>query len=209
MLQFHVSFQADCGIEGCIIMENCSRTVLTAVFVSIEVALLTEMKLYSSRRSVELAVKTLTRKLKGTWWSLWISKSLQWFLRGWVSQALCIEIFTFETTKAAALKCANKQLLSLKVNFNKKIFWIRNKTIKSDGLFKLPLKSSQFATLDYRNHVGRQSHNSSSSSNTVFRQNKRNLYSFCFATRGWNVFCLKWRNWKRRTSKIIPVWSTV
>lgn len=52
-------------------MENCSKTVLTAVFVSIEVALLTEMKLYSSsRRSVELAVKTLTRKLTGTLKSL-------------------------------------------------------------------------------------------------------------------------------------------
>lgn len=201
MLQFHVSFQADCGIEGCIIMENCSRTVLTAVFVSIEVALLTEMKLYSSRRSVELAVKTLTRKLKGTWSLNFKIASV--ILAGVDFTGIVYRNIHFWDNLSCSVELCKQSA------FNKKIFRIRNKIIKSDGLSKLPLQSSQFATLDYRNHVGRQSHNSSSSSNTVFRQNKRNLYSFCFATRGWNVFCLKWRNWKRRTSKIIPVWSTV
>lgn len=62
--------------------------------------------------------------------------------------------------------CKKQKVASTQSISQPKGVWIIALIIKSDELQENPLKSSQFATLDYRNHVGRQSHNSSSSLNT-------------------------------------------
>lgn len=125
-------FRFCCGIEGWIIMENCSRTVLTAVFVSIEVALLTEMKLYSSRRrrSVELAVKTLTRRLKGTFMSLNFKNAVVWLVG---VGFLDFPFGRMQTPTWNALRVPTKQTSTEKIlnyRFNNKKWWIARKSFE-------------------------------------------------------------------------------